>query len=146
MRSAYGAQQHEVCELQGPAGRLPCPEEIYRVPSAKDALLVLDYFGKAWDSKYPMIRRSWENHWNDLNEFFRYPDEIRRVIYTTNDIESLNYSFRKVTRNSSAFPDDDSVYKIMYLSIGKASLKWTQMIRNWGLDINQFSIVFGDRE
>ena len=67
-----------------------------------------------------------------------------RVIYTTNAIVSLNYSLRKVTRNLSAFPDD-LVYKIMYLAIGKASQKWTQPIRNWGLAINQFSIVFGDR-
>ena len=118
---------------------------IYSAPSEEEALLALDDFGKAWDSKYPMIRRSWESHWNDLNEFFQYPDEIRRVIYTTNAIESLNYSLRKVTRNRSAFPDDDSVYKIMYLAIGKASQKWTQPIRNWGLALNQFSIVFGDR-
>ena len=67
-----------------------------------------------------------------------------RVIYTTNAIVSLNYSLRKVTRNLSAFPDDDLAYKIMYLAIGKASQKWTQPIRNWGLAINQFSIVFGD--
>ena len=71
--------------------------------------------------------------------------KIRRVIYTTNAIEILNETLRKVTRNRSAFPDDDSVYKIMYLAIGKASQKWTQPIRNWGLAINQFSIVFGDR-
>ncbi len=77
-----------------------------------------------------MIRLSWESHWNDLNEFFQYLDKIRRVIYTTNAIESLNYSLRKVTKNRSAFPDDDSVYKIMYLAIGKASQKWTQPIRN----------------
>ena len=120
-------------------------KRIYSAPSEEEALLALDDFGKVWDSKYPMIRRSWESHWNDLNEFFQYPDEIRRVIYTTNAIESLNYSLRKVTRNRSAFPDDDSVYKIMYLAIGKASQKWTQPIRNWGLAINQFSIVFGDR-
>lgn len=68
-----------------------------------------------------------------------------RVIYTTNAIESMNYSLRKATKNRSAFPDDDSVYKIMYLAIGEASQKWTQPIRNWGLSINQFSIVFGDR-
>ena len=120
-------------------------KKIYSAPSEEEALLALDDFGKVWDSKYPMIRRSWESHWNDLNEFFQYPDEIRRIIYTTNAIESLNYSLRKVTRNRSAFPDDDSVYKIMYLAIGKASQKWTQPIRNWGLAINQFSIVFGDR-
>ena len=120
-------------------------KRIYSAPSEDEALLALDDFGAAWDSKYPMIRRSWESHWNDLNEFFQYPAEIRRVIYTTNAIESLNYSLRKVTKNRSAFPDDDSIYKIMYLAIGKASQKWTQPIRNWGLALNQFSIVFGDR-
>ena len=120
-------------------------KRIYSAPSEDEALLALDDFGSSWDSKYPMIRRSWESHWNDLNEFFQYPAEIRRVIYTTNAIESLNYSLRKVTKNRSAFPDDDSIYKIMYLAIGKASQKWTQPIRNWGLALNQFSIVFGDR-
>ena len=120
-------------------------KRIYSAPSEDEALLALDDFGAAWDSKYPMIRRSWESHWNDLNEFFQYPAEIRRVIYTTNAIESLNYSLQKVTKNRSAFPDDDSIYKIMYLAIGKASQKWTQPIRNWGLALNQFSIVFGDR-
>ena len=120
-------------------------KRIYSAPSEDEALLALDDFGAAWDSKYPMIRRSWESHWNDLNKFFQYPTEIRRVIYTTNAIESLNYSLRKVTKNRSAFPDDDSIYKIMYLAIGKASQKWTQPIRNWGLALNQFSIVFGDR-
>ena len=120
-------------------------KRIYSAPSEDEALLALDDFGSSWDSKYPMIRRSWESHWNDLNEFFQYPAEIRRVIYTTNAIESLNFSLRKVTKNRSAFPDDDSIYKIMYLAIGKASQKWTQPIRNWGLALNQFSIVFGDR-
>ena len=120
-------------------------KRIYSAPSEEEALLALDDFGAAWDTKYPMIRRSWESHWNDLNEFFLYPAEIRRVIYTTNAIESLNFSLRKVTKNRSAFPDDDSIYKIMYLAIGKASQKWTQPIRNWGLALNQFSIVFGDR-
>ena len=120
-------------------------KRIYSAPSEDEALLALDDFGAAWDPKYPMIRRSWESHWNDLSEFFQYPAEIRRVIYTTNAIESLNFSLRKVTKNRSAFPDDDSIYKIMYLAIDKASQKWTQPIRNWGLALNQFSIVFGDR-
>ena len=120
-------------------------KRIYGAPSEEEALLALDDFAKSWDPKYPMIRRSWESHWSDLNEFFRYPEEIRRVIYTTNAIESLNYSLRKVTKNRAAFPDDDSVYKIMYLAIGKASQKWTQPICNWGLAVNQFSIIFGDR-
>ena len=120
-------------------------KRVYSAPNEEEALVALDDFGKAWDSKYPMIRRSWETHWNDLNEFFQYPDEIRRVIYTTNAIESLNSSLRKVTKNRAAFPDEDSIYKIMYLAINKASQKWTMPIRNWGLALNQFSILFGDR-
>ena len=85
------------------------------------------------------------NHWDDLNEFFNYLEEIRRAIYTTNAIESLNYTLRKVTRNRSAFPDDESIFKIMYLAINKASRKWTMPIKNWGQVLNQFAIIFGDR-
>ena len=109
----------------------------------EEALEALDDFGQKWNSKYPMIQRSWETHWNDLSEFFKYPDEIRRVIYTTNSIESLNASLRKVTKNRAAFPDDDSIIKIMYLAISKAAKKWTMPIRNWGLALNQFAILFG---
>ena len=96
-------------------------KKIYRAVNEEEARYALDDFGKLWDAKYPMIRRSWENHWNDLTELFNYPDEIRRVIYTTNAIESLNYSLRKVTKNRAAFANDESIYKIMYLAINKAS-------------------------
>ena len=92
-----------------------------------------------------MIRKSWESHWDDLNEFFSYPEEIRKLIYTTNAIESLNYTLRKVTRNRNAFPDDDSIYKIMYLAISKISRKWTVPVRNWGVIVNKLSIMSGDR-
>ena len=91
-------------------------KKIYRAVNEEEARYALDDFGKLWDAKYPMIRRSWENHWNDLTELFNYPDEIRRVIYTTNAIESLNYSLRKVTKNRAAFANDESIYKIMYLA------------------------------
>ena len=90
-----------------------------------------------------MIQRSWEAHWNDLSEFFKYSKEIRRVIYTTNAIESLNASLRKVTKNRAAFPDDEAIIKIMYLVTNKAAKKWTMPIRNWGLALNQFAILFG---
>ena len=120
-------------------------KKIYRAVNEEEARYALDDFGKLWDAKYPMIRRSWENHWNDLTELFNYPDEIRRVIYTTNAIESLNYSLRKVTKNRAAFANDESIYKIMYLAINKASQKWTQPIRNWRAALNQFAIIFGDR-
>jgi putative transposase len=120
-------------------------KEIYSAPNEEEGLLKLDDFGQKWDSKYPMIHKSWLNHWDNLSEFFFYPEEIRRIIYTTNAIESLNASLRKVTKNRAAFPNDDSIYKIMYLAIDKISRKWTMPIRNWGLALNQFSIMFGER-
>ena len=116
---------------------------IYSAVNEEEALEALDDFGKKWNSKYPMIQRSWEAHWNDLSEFFKYPEEIRRVIYTNNAIESLNASLRKVTKNRAAFPDDEAIIKIMYLAISKAAKKWTMPIRNWGLALNQFAILFG---
>lgn len=118
-------------------------KQIYTAVNEEEALEALEDFGKNWNSKYPMIQRSWEAHWDDLNEFFAYPEEIRRVIYTTNAIESLNASLRKVTKNRAAFPDDEAIMKIMYLAIQKASKKWTMPIRNWGLALNQFAILFG---
>lgn len=120
-------------------------KKIYGSTNEEEALDELEAFGAIWDSKYPMIKKSWENHWNDLKEFFSYPEEIRKLIYTTNAIESLNYTLRKVTKNRNAFPDDDSVYKIMYLAINNISKKWTMPVRNWGVIINQLSIMFGDR-
>lgn len=120
-------------------------KKIYTASTEEEALLSLDDFGKAWNSKYSMIQKSWLDHWDDLSEFFAYPEEIRRVIYTTNAIESLNFSLRKVTKNRAAFPTDESIYKIMYLAINKASKKWTMPIRNWGVALNQFSILFEGR-
>ena len=103
----------------------------------------LDDFGKKWDSKYPMIFKSWESHWDDLSEFFKYPPEIRKAIYTTNAIESMNYQLRKVTKNRSTFSTDDAILKILYLAIRNASKKWTMPIREWGQALNQFAIEFG---
>lgn len=120
-------------------------KKIYSAPNEEEGLAALDDFGKTWNSRYPMIQRSWMNHWDDLNEFFKYLEDIRKAIYTTNAIESLNYTLRKVTKNRSAFPDDDSIFKIMYLAINKASRKWTMPIKNWGQVLNQFAIFFGDR-
>ena len=120
-------------------------KKIYTASTEEEALLSLDDFGKAWNPKYSMIQKSWLDHWDDLSEFFAYPEEIRRVIYTTNAIESLNFSLRKVTKNRAAFPTDESIYKIMYLAINKASKKWTMPIRNWGVALNQFSIMFEGR-
>ena len=118
---------------------------IYSSPTEDAALEELDAFGIKWNSKYPMIQKSWETKWNDLNEFFSYPEEVRKIIYTTNAIESLNFTLRKGRQNRTAFPDDETSYKIMYLAINNLTKKWTLPIRNWGTAINQLSIMFGDR-
>ena len=118
-------------------------KQIYSAVNEEEALEALDDLGRKWNGKYPMIQRSWEAHWDELSEIFKYPEEIRRVIYTTNAIESLNASLRKVTKNRAAFPDDEAIIKIMYLAISKAAKKWTMPIRNWGLALNQFAILFG---
>lgn len=118
---------------------------IYTASSEKLGREALSDFAEKWDNKYPMISKSWENNWNNLNEFFAYPPDIRKIIYTTNAIESLNFSLRKVTKNRSSFPNDDAILKIMYLALTNASKKWTMPIRDWGSALNQFGVYFGDR-
>ena len=120
-------------------------KSIYSAPSEKAGQDALDQFGKKWDARYPMISKSWRANWENLNEFFAYPDDIRRAIYTTNAIESLNSSLRKVTQKRSAFPTDEAIYKILYLALTRAEKKWTMPIREWGAAMNQFVVFFGDR-
>ena len=116
---------------------------IYSVATEEAGLEALVGFGEKWDAKYPMVSRSWQRHWDDLSEFFKYPLEIRRAIYTTNAVESLNYQLRKVTKNRSAFCTDDAILKILYLAIRNASKKWTMPVKEWGQALNRFAIEFG---
>jgi transposase-like protein len=116
---------------------------IYSAPSEEAGRVALEAFGEKWNSKYPMIHQSWGQHWGDLCEFYKYPPEIRRAIYTTNAIESLNYQLRKVTKNRLIFPTDEAIMKILYLAIRNASEKWTMPIRDWGQALNQFALEFG---
>ena len=118
-------------------------KEIYSAATEEAGLDALMGFGEKWDGKYPMISQSWQRHWDDLSEFFKYPPEIRRAIYTTNAVESLNYQLRKVTKNSSAFCTDDAILKLLYLAIRNASKKWTMPIRGWGQALNEFAVEFG---
>jgi len=120
-------------------------KNIYTAPSEKLGLEALDEFAAKWDSKYPMISKSWRTNWENLNEFYGYPPDIRKIIYTTNAIESLNFSLRKVTKNRTAFPNDEAIIKIMFLALTNASKKWTMPIRDWGTALNQFAVYFGDR-
>lgn len=118
---------------------------IYTAITEEEGLNALDDFAEKWDSKYPMISKSWRENWSNLNEFFNYPEYIRKAIYTTNVIESLNSSLKKVIKKRSAFPTDDSIYKVLYLALNNASKKWSMPIRNWGAAINQFAIHFEGR-
>jgi putative transposase len=120
-------------------------KQIYRAPTAEAGKLALSEFGAKWDSRYPTISKTWHQNWDVLSPFFSYPEPIRRVIYTTNAVESLNSQLRRVTRNRGSFPTPDSVRKVLYLALRKASKKWTMPIRDWGAALNQFSILFPGR-
>ena len=120
-------------------------KQIYRSVTEAEALQALDQFAERWGDKYPQIIRSWRNHWENLNTLFNYPEDIRRAIYTTNAIESLNSVIRKSIKTRKLFPTDDSAKKVIYLAIMSASKKWTMRIRNWKPALNRFMIEFEDR-
>ena len=120
-------------------------KKIYKSPTEEAALLALDEFAERWDEKYPQISRSWRSHWDNLNTLFNYADDIRKAIYTTNAIESLNSVIRKTIKKRKLFPTDDSAKKVVYLAIMDASKKWTMPIRNWKAAMNRFMIEFEDR-
>ena len=118
---------------------------IYQAVTEEEALLELERFSERWDVKYPQISRSWRAHWDNLNTLFNYPEDIRKAIYTTNAIESLNSVIRKAIKKRKLFPSDDSAKKVIYLAIQQAAKKWTMPIRNWKLALNRFMIEFEDR-
>ena len=120
-------------------------KRIYQSVTEEEALQALDEFADRWDERYPQISRSWRSHWQNLNTLYRYPADIRKVIYTTNAIESLNSVIRKATRKRKLFPTDDAAKKVIYLAIEAASRKWTMPIRNWKPALNRFMIMFEDR-
>jgi len=120
-------------------------KQIYQSATEAEASAALDDFATIWDHKYPQISKSWRTHWDNLITIFDYPPQIRKAIYTTNAIESLNSVIRKATKKRKLFPTDDSALKVVYLAINQASKKWTMPIQNWKLALNRFSIEFGDR-
>jgi transposase-like protein len=120
-------------------------KQIYKAPTEDAALLELERFSEKWDEQYPQISKSWHSHWPNLITLFEYPPDIRRVIYTTNAIESLNSVIRKATKQRKVFPTDDAAMKVVYLAIQSAAKKWTMPIRNWKPALNRFMIDFGDR-
>ena len=120
-------------------------KQIYQSATEHEARQALAAFGERWDSQYPQISRSWQSHWENLITIFEYPPAIRKVIYTTNAIESLNSVIRKATKRRKLFPSDDSALKVAFLAIQQASKKWTMPIRDWKPALNRFIIEFGDR-
>jgi transposase-like protein len=116
---------------------------VYQAPTEEAGREALEAFGEKWNSKYPMIYKAWNSHWSDLCEFFKYGPEIRRVIYTTNAIESINYQFRRITNNRLLFPNDDAILKVLYLALMNQTKKWTMPIHDWGAALNELAIEFG---
>jgi putative transposase len=119
--------------------------KIYTAPTAEAAAVALDSFSAKWDARFPSISQSWRTRWEQVIPFFSYPPEIRKVIYTTNAIESINASIRKVTNKRGAFPTADSVRKVLYLAITRASERWRRPVKDWSAALNHFAIVFEGR-
>jgi len=120
-------------------------KRIYQSATEDEAVLALDQFADRWDEKYPQISKTWRSHWHHLNTLFSYPEDIRKAIYTTNAIESLNSVIRKAVKKRKLFPTDNSAMKVIYLATREASKKWTMPIRNWKPALNRFMIEFEDR-
>jgi len=118
---------------------------IYGAPTLEDAEYQLEEFREKWGKKYPQILRSWDANWAELSTYFKYPQEVRTLIYTTNAVEGFHRMLRKFTKTKTIYPTDDSVRKSVYLSIQEISRKWTMPIRDWGIIIGQLSLFFEDR-
>ena len=118
---------------------------IYTAATLSEAEVKLDEFDEKWSGRYTMIAKSWRANWLRLIPMFNYSAEIRRAIYTTNAIESMNMSLRKIIKNRGLFPNDEAVFKLLYLALKNIARKWTMPIKNWAAALNQFAILFPDR-
>ena len=118
---------------------------VYGAVNEESALMALEDFRQIWGKKYPQIPKSWETNWAELSTYFKYPQEVRTIIYTTNAVEGFHRMLRKYTKTKTIYPTDDAVRKSVYLSIQEISKKWTMPIRDWGMVIGQLSLFFGDR-
>ena len=120
-------------------------KKVYGAHTESEAEQALVEFGEIWDKQYPTISKSWLNHWQQVIPFFAFPQDIRKAIYTTNAIESMNMTLRKVLKNHRSFPTDESVMKVIFLAVNNISKKWTMPIRNWKGALNRFAIEFEGR-
>jgi transposase-like protein len=120
-------------------------KRVYRAKSLGEAEAALDELESLWGEKYPIVIKSWRTKWQHLSAYFKYPHDIRRIIYTTNSIEAVHRQFRKLTKTKGGFPNNDSLLKLLFMGIQNASKKWTMPIQNWTLTISQLSIFFEGR-
>ena len=120
-------------------------KRVYAAVDEETALYELESFGEKWNGKYPKIAQSWEANWPKLSTYFKYPQEVRTLIYTTNAIEGFNRQLRKVTKSKSVFPTDDSLLKMLYLAMMDITKKWTGKRRDWGIIHSQLEVFFADR-
>jgi len=120
-------------------------KRVYKATNKDLAESELDKLEDKWNDKYPIVIKSWRNNWERLSQFFKYPEDIRRIIYTTNTIEAVHRQFRKLTKTKGAFPNQDSLLKLLYMGIQNASKKWTMPVQNWSLTISQLAIFFEGR-
>ena len=118
---------------------------VYKAETVEGAETALDALEEKWGAKYPVVIKSWRRKWANLSVYFKYPPDIRRVIYTTNAIEAVHRQFRKLTKTKGAFPNENSLLKLLYMGIQNASQKWTMPLQNWNLTLSQLSIYFEGR-
>ena len=119
--------------------------EIYLAPSEDAAKAALGRFAEKWDGKYPAISKSWLGRWNEVAPHMKFSPEIRRAIYTTNAIESLNFTLQRNLKTRLSFPNDEAAMKLIFMILRRISKKWTMPIRNWGSAMHQFAVIYGDR-
>ena len=118
---------------------------VYAAPDEASALAALELFSGKWDKKYPKISQSWQSNWANLSTYFKFPAELRKLIYTTNAIEGFNRQLRKVTKSKSVFPTDDSLFKMLYLAMIDITKKWTGRRQDWSQIHAQLSVFYADR-
>jgi transposase-like protein len=134
----YVASKHQKAFMQD-------LKEVYRAVSKEAAQAALERLEEKWGGKYPIVIQSWRNNWEHLTYYFKFPQEIRKIIYTTNIIESVHRQFRKLTKTKGAFPNENSLLKLLYMGIRNAQKKWTKPIANWNLALSQLAIHYEGR-
>jgi transposase-like protein len=120
-------------------------KEIYLAPTEIAAQAALERFGEKWDGKYPAISKSWRGRWNEVIPYMKFSPEIRKAIYTTNSVESLNFTLQRNLKTRLSFPNDEAAMKLIFMILRRISKRWTMPIRNWGEAMHQFSVIYGDR-